>query len=362
MIVTPKDAPAPVPGHISEHQKAANKRESAIKAFIGDKGQSKGQAQETPVANPSNVSPEELGALQPSKTDNEFTSALEAAKAKENGQEPNSETPEATPEAPKAATKTEESPLSSQYAKLARQEKALRAKALELRAKEEALKAKEPVEAPKPTFDPSKHISVEDFKKNPWKYVQDSGVTYDQLTQEALNAPTPEQMQQQQVISRLEAKIAELEGKVTGTDKRFEEQQQSQYKQAVTQIRNEVKTLVASDENFEMVKATNSVQDVVDLIEKTFQEDGILMTVEEAAKQVEEYLADEAYKLAQSKKIQNRLKPKAPEPAATPKQDASKQQQPIKTLSNAISSSRQLSARERALAAAAHGPAWREKI
>lgn len=359
MQVVNKDAPAPVPGQLTDTQQKASKRDAAIQAFLSPKSGQPAQSQSSPVSNPSKVTPEEMSAIKTPTDANmpAFEKAVEAAQTGQVQDNVEGSKEEATKEPAKP------DPLSAQYAQLARKERALRAKAMELKHREDALtKAKEaPVEAAKPTG-----IDLDDFKKNPWKYIQEAGVSYDEITQQALNAPSAEQVQQQQVISRLEAKIAELEGKVTGTQKTFEDSQKTQYQQAVNQIKNEVSQLVASNPEFETVKATGSIPDVVSLIEKTFHEDGILLSVEEAAKQVEDYLVEEAMKLAKLSKIQNRLKPQATAQAETPKsqgQEQAKQQQPVtKTLSNTMGATRQLSARERALAAAQHGPSWREKI
>lgn len=77
------------------------------------------------------------------------------------------------------------------------------------------------------------------------------------------------------------------------------------------------------------------------------------MSVEEAAQEVEDYLADEAWKLAQTKKIKSRYSNSSATNENTGKQSPSpnQQQQPMKTLTNNVSSTRKLSARERALLA-----------
>lgn len=375
MQITPKDAPAAVPGQISEGQKAASKREAAIKAFMGNKNAAQPNQQETPVSNPSKVSPEEMTAIQPASTSsdptvNDFAAAQQAAKATEESKDgqllnkAETKSAEVTPESPKEGADKE--PLSAQYAQLARKERALRAKALELKGREDALKSK-PVTETQEQVDPSKYISVEEFRKNPWKYMKDAKVSYDQVTQQALNEPSSEQQQLLSVIDELRNEVNNLKTEQTKVKTTFEDSQKNQYNQALNQIKNEVKQLVDSNPEFETVKATGSVQDVVELIEKTFQEDGVLMSVEEATKQVEDYLAEEAFKLSQLKKIQNRLKPKPPTGDAQPlktegSKPDSKQPQQTKTLSNNMGGSRQLSARERAIAAATYGPAWKEKV
>jgi hypothetical protein len=92
----------------------------------------------------------------------------------------------------------------------------------------------------------------------------------------------------------------------------------------------------------------------VDLIEKTFKEDGILLSVEEAAKEVEDELVSQLSKYAQKiKKLQQKF---APQSKAAPQQPvnnktAGQQQQPGKTLTNSMGASRPLSTRERAILA-----------
>ncbi len=126
--------------------------------------------------------------------------------------------------------------------------------------------------------------------------------------------------------------------------------------------------MVNSDPQFETIKATESVQDVVELIESTFHEGldddhpkGTVLTVEEAAQIVEDYLADEAEKLARLSKIQKRLAPKEQTP---PKQDSSVQPQRQPTLTNGMTGApkREYSQRQRAMFAAQHGANWREKV
>lgn len=357
MQVVPKNAPAQVPGHLNgEANKQAEKRERAIAAFTGQNKPAEAaqsQSQATPVSNPSKVAPEELSAIKQSSKNGQLQ-ATEPAKSAEATSDP--------------AKATEQKTLSPQDVQLERKEKALRAHAQALKAREDAIKAKEaalaaPAQTPQEKFDASKYIPIEEFKKNPWKYTQEAGVTYDDLTQQALNAPSHEATQLMSVVDELKAEIKALRDGQDGMKKGQEDAAQAAYKQAVDQIRTEVNQLVGNGEEFEAIKATGSQADVVELIEKTFKEDGYVMDVDTAAKQVEEYLAEEAYRLSQLKKIQARLKPKTQEElSANTKSQNSNEQPQIKTLSNAMSTSRQLSARERALAAAQHGPNWKEKI
>lgn len=250
-----------------------------------------------------------------------------------------------------------EKPLSSEYAILARKEKQLRARDQQLRQRELALKASEDAKnapAAKPAFDESKYISKQSLQDDLFGTLSNLGLTYDQITQQAVNAPTPEQVASEQRYKVLEAKLAALESEQAGTKKSWEDQQAESYKQAVNQIKAEANALVTHNPAFETIKETDSVGDVVELIERTFKEDGVLLTVEEASTQVEDYLVEEALKIARIKKIQQRLQPVAASQAAqaTQKITASPQQQQLKTLTNQVASTRKLTSRERAILAA----------
>lgn len=294
-----------------------------------------------PQVNQSSVSAEELSAVKPKESQ---------VVSESQGQINNNE---ASTEAPKAETKAAEDPLSTQYANLARKEKALRAKALQqeqsLKAKEAAIAAKEAELRAKEQEYQSKYIPKDKLTNDTLNALAEAGLTYDQITELMLNQQNPQKMQEIQLNKKLEAKIQELEDKISKTQKSAEEQQTQAYKQAVNQIRNETKSLVEADPTFETIKATGSIDDVVQLIEETFKQEGVLLSVEDAAREVEEYLVEEAMKIAKLNKIQQRLAP-APKPAE-PKQEPPKQQQTLKTLTNSISSPEKLSARDRAILA-----------
>lgn len=264
-----------------------------------------------------------------------------------------SDSSEATPEPAKVAAdapKEAETPLSTQYAVLARKEKALRSKVQELRAKEDALKAREEAAktASQPSIDESKYIPKERLTQDTLAVLEEMGISYDQLTNLILNQPKLDPASQA-ALSQMKAEIKALRDAQDDARKGVQTQQEEAYKQAVNQIRLEAKQLVSSDPvAYEAIHLTNSVNDVVELIEETFKQDGVLLSVEDAAKEVEDYLAEEAFKLAKLKKIQQKLQPVAPAPK---KQDVEKQQPQMKTLTNAVGTQRKLSARERALLA-----------
>jgi hypothetical protein len=319
-----------------------------------DKAPTTGQAQETAVANPNAVSAEELSAVKaPSE---EPTTQVEVQ----------TEAPEAEAvTAPEQASEKKPDPKASQeWARLARQERQLRARAKEQEAKflqrEEAIKAREAEAQSKSEFNQKGFVSIEELKRDILGVAERNGIAYDELAQQMMN-PTKLDPRVQSHIDRLQAKIDSLEKTTQEGNERLTKQQQDAYNTAVKQIETDVRNLVKSDPNFETVSKTNSVKDVVELITKTYEKDGILLTVDEAATEVENYLIDEALKLTKIEKIKRKLSQppangagqKTSATAAT--KGAAQPQKPgtpgMKTLTNTVASTRKLSAKERAILA-----------
>lgn len=336
---TPKgaDASAAAPTQPNAAQSA---RERAIAKMSAPEAPPQREA----VPNPTQVSPEELGAIKPPE------GSQEPLERQDNTTETPSEAASLETEVPK---KTEE-PISSQYAVLARKEKALRAKAQAqdsaYQQREAALAAREAAIKAKESEYQTGYIQKDRLTSDPWGTLSEAGLTYDQVTQSAVEHQA-ESPQTRAHFAKLNAKIAELEKANESVRQSQAEQQSQQYKQAVAQIRTDAASLVRSNEAYETIQATNSVDDVVELIERTFKEENVLMSIEDACKAVEDHLVEEALKIAKLKKIQSRLQPVAPATPAKQSQEASKQSQPMKTLTNAIGVPRQLSARERAILA-----------
>lgn len=323
-----------VPSTASAVDQTQSTKARAIQALMGNQGQA-----QPAVPNQNNISPEELGAL---KTDGQKSSSVQS-NASEETTGRSTESPAKT-EAPKAE------PLSDKYAALARRERQLRNEIRAFKAQQEA--AKVPAA---PTFDESKYISKDRLEQDLLGTLGESGYSYDRIVEQALGAHNQDPYMKA-ALARMEGQIkaqAEANAKLQSS---LEDQQNNQRKQAVNQIRLDTQTLIKNDPNFETIRETNSVSDVVELIEKTFDEDGVLLSVEEAAQAVEDHLLEEAMKLTKIGKIQQRLKQAAqaaPTKATQQGAQAAQQQQTqSKTLTNNMGTTRQLSARERAILAA----------
>lgn len=242
--------------------------------------------------------------------------------------------------------------VSRQFAQLARQTKAIRAEQLKLQAEREQLAKDREALQSQPKEDLSQYIPKSRLKEDFLTAAQEAGLTYDEITQAYMNQPQRNPLLEAQ-LSKQAARMAELEAKLEAQEKTQIDNQTAQYQAAVKQIEMDAKTLVNSDPEFETIKASGAVRSVVKLITDTYNKDKVLLTVEEAAKLVEDQLVENAMKYTKLNKIQKRLQSSVAS-AATPGQQTQapvKQTQTMKTLTNQTSSTRKLSARERALLA-----------
>lgn len=348
--------PVASPHQIGADIKTTNTSEARNRAIAAYKGstapqatQVAPQAEQAPVANPSAVQPEEMTVVKAPEAQAE---SVEVPTSESSQVVTETQPPKEEP------TKTEDPVLARQFAQLARQEKALRAKQAQqdqaYRQKEAELKAKEEALQAKDQQYNQGYISREELAKNPLKYLTEAGMSYDKLTEQVLNAGALDPRVEAH-ISKLEAKIQQLEQATEKVSKSAEQKQAEDYQLAIKQIDREVKVLVDADDSYEAIKSTGSYKDVRDLIERTYKEDGYIMTTEEAANLVENELIEEIMKVTKIGKIKSRLQPSTP----VAKTQETKQPEPkpqtqdtpkMKTLTNNIGASRPLSARERAIA------------
>ena len=354
-----KPGAGPQPTLNADVQKAAERRANAI-AILEGKAQSQ-NAKPTPVVmdapipvNANAVSVEEMTAIQPPTLQN-HSPVEESLSTQQQVQDSTSDIQEPSkPVEPQA-----ESLSQSQLAILARKERALRA---QQRQQQQEMQAKESQWAQEKAAMEKRlqeletgYIPKSSLKQAALEALNKGELSYEEITQEVMNPTDPRITA---YISRLEAQVKDLTNKFDNAGKQAQEAQSQQYQAAVKQIETDVKNLVKVDPSYEMIKVTGSQRDVVELIEKTYQEDGYVMTIEEAAQQVEDYLVEEASKLARTEKITKRLAPPAPavkkvEATEHQKQTPNTQQQSqqMKTLTNTNSGSRKLSSRERAILA-----------
>lgn len=235
-------------------------------------------------------------------------------------------------------TQTDEAtsqPLSPQFVALAKQERAIRKARQELKAQQQAWEQKQ-----------ASFVNLDALKADPLRVLSDAGINYDRLTELQLGQVNPDPNQQ------LLDKIAQLEAKLAGVDEQFTKRDEAAYNAAVSQIRNDVQLMVDSDPTFETIKATGETEAVVELIRKVFDAEGTILSVEEAARLVEDKLLERKLEEVQLLSKLSKIKSRLGVPSETTAEANNVQQQESQpTLTNANSVARPLSARERAIMA-----------
>lgn len=226
---------------------------------------------------------------------------------------------EATPIAPEIqAAPTPEVASDPRIEHLAKKERLLRHRDRQFKEEKAKLEAEIQAYKQKDLDYQSNYIPKQKLREQTWDVLANEGISYDQLTQQAIQNPiTPEAIELRKIQKRLKQQDETISSFKTEAQK----QQEAQYNQALKLIERDVKTLVAADpDTYEAIRAqgADAEQAVVELIRETFDQEGILITPEEALKEVEEYLIEGAFKVAQLKKVQARLKPKESEIVTDP--------------------------------------------
>lgn len=223
-------------------------------------------------------------------------------------------------------------------AEMAKKEKAMRLQTREMSAIKQAMAQREAeMKALQDELEKERGFKAK-LKSSPWDALIEAGFSPEEATTAFLNQPTTENIE----LKQLRAELAAIKAEQEGFKQSSQKMQEASYAQAKKQLETEVTKLVSNGEAFEMIKEMNASQQVVSYIEAMYQESGELIDVETAAQHVEEFLLEEAMKLAKIKKIQSKLAPQE-----SPAQQVNTGSQ-LKTLSNQMTSgSKPLTAKER---------------
>jgi hypothetical protein len=247
--------------------------------------------------------------------------------------------------------------IASHYANLARKEKALRFREAQIRrAAQEMRPARE-----QPSFDSSQYVNKNDLIQNPFGVLNNLGMTYEQLTQKALDAPSAEDLQQRREIELLKNELKTLRDGQEQVKKTYDENQTMARRQAELQIRQDVNRLVSNDKTFQVIQAQRAAGEVVRLITSVYDKGmgpdyprGTILDIGDAAAMVESELTERALRVARLDKIQSQINSNK---SASMKQQNNQQQQTnngssLRTLTNGVGTgTRKLTSRERAMAA-----------
>lgn len=239
---------------------------------------------------------------------------------------------------PEAAPVVEQDSLAPKFAQLAKKEKWINRMLADVRKEKDEMKASQAKYE-------TDYVPKSRIKEKFLEVALEQGLTHDQIANMLLNQANGVQVDP--TISKMEAKIAELEAKLNKTSTTFEEKEKTQYDQAVAQIKSDAEALLAQNlEDYQVLGKRPDASDLVTrYIEDTYKEEGRVLKVEEAATFIENELLEQALAMASLEKVQKKSGlMKAPQEQEKPQQN----QQQQKTLTNTMtSSSKPLSTKDR---------------
>ena len=199
--------------------------------------------------------------------------------------------------------------FSRKFAALSRREKEIRAKEAEYDKRIAELEERLGSFGKKPEPEPELPIEYR-LKKDPLRALEDMGLSYDKLTELALNDGklTPE-MQMRLMREELEGdykkKFEELENRLIEKEKSDE---QRRYDDIQRGFQNEIEDFVESNaDRYELIQANEANDIIYDVIEEHYNDTGRILDIEEAAEAVENYLEEEAEKIFKLGKFRSKF-------------------------------------------------------
>jgi hypothetical protein len=209
----------------------------------------------------------------------------------------------------------EDANFAEKFAALSRKEKEFRARQKEVEAKYSEYEAwKKEQEELANQKEPEVPLEYR-LKKNPLETLAELGLSYDKLTELALNdGKLTQDMQmelmRQEIENKYSRELEDIRNEILERDKKAEE---TKYQETIQNFMTELTDFVNTSEDYEMIRANDSVDLVYELIESHHAETGNILSNKEAADQVEEYLFEEAKKLYETNKLKGLYsKPEAP--------------------------------------------------
>lgn len=217
------------------------------------------------------------------------------------------------------------------FAALSRKEKEVKAQEMSIKAERaEVARLRAEIDAQRAEIEKEKGSWKSKLKENPFEALKEEGLSYESLTEMALNDGNPTvEMQMKRFREELESKFskeleqvkATLEAKDTEAEERQKQEAQAHYDRAVSEFKEQLRTRISGDDNFELINSYGQHDLVYEVMEAYFEHHNKTMDPIEAAKAVEQELEQEAQKVLKAKKFQPKAAANTP-PSEKPKQQA----------------------------------------
>lgn len=203
------------------------------------------------------------------------------------GEAPSTETVEAKPEA-KEAPKEADPKIASRFAALSKKEKSIREAEHALKVHQHKIQI----------FDESQALA----KSDPLALLEKIGVTFDDLANHVLDKEFgPKHETEAQKLAKIEERLSSYEQQ---REKERVSAEQATINRQITNFKGQIDShLKANPDNYELISLNGAEHEVYNVIEANFLETKQMLTIEEAAKMVEEYFYQQAKRLTQAKKL-----------------------------------------------------------
>jgi uncharacterized protein YukE len=193
--------------------------------------------------------------------------------------------------------------LSPKISALARKEQAIRRREIELRNKERELEAR--------LGDSDKYKTLkEKLAAKDYSAAEELGLSHEEYTQHLLK--------KQESEDPATARYQKLESELESLKKAREEDSVKEYQANQALWKAEISKVVSASPEFSSIKELNAEEIVLQHINDSFEEDGIELSAEEAAKEIEAALVERAEKFASLTKVKKKFE-EAPKTLPPPK-------------------------------------------
>jgi hypothetical protein len=210
----------------------------------------------------------------------------------------------------------QEQQFAAKFAALSRKEKAIRQREAQVSQQMQELQQRL-VQLEQQGKELESYKSIPDrLKKEPFKVLQEQGLSFEQLAEMVLNDGKPTQdMIMSEYEKKIMSKMEDLERKLA--EKEAKEQEQ-RYDAAIEQFQGQLTDFINQNEDYDLIRANDAVDLVFQVIEQHHTETGEILSNKEASDAVEEYLLEEAKKLVDREKVKKLLQPQTPPKSAAP--------------------------------------------
>lgn len=216
-------------------------------------------------------------------------------------------------------------PAASKAVTLSPQLTALARKEAKIRQQEQAFKAEKAAFEAKQTEANSLLQIKEKLAAKDFSALEALGVSYEDYANYVLNKPETEKPEFQ-AIKKVENDLQQMKAEQ-------EARTAKQYEITLGQYRSEIKRLVDSNPAFSSIKELQAEEHVLQHIIDTVEEDNEVLSVEQASKEIEDFLVEDALAMSKLSKVRAQTTPTAPKKTLPPPTT----RQPARTLTNTAS-------------------------